>query len=52
MRGVWTLEEDTILRGGNARKIEELDDKHGYGAAIERLRFLDTWRNASRQRRR
>jgi hypothetical protein len=50
--GVWSLEEDAILRQGNARKIEELDGKHGYGAALDRRRFLDTWKSAARQHRR
>jgi TRF2-interacting telomeric protein/Rap1 - C terminal domain len=50
--GVWSLEEDAILREGNARRIEELDEKHGYGEALDRRRFLDTWRSASKQQRR
>jgi len=49
---VWSFEEDALLRKGNARDMAELDDKHGYGASIERQRFLETWRRASAQRRR
>lgn len=52
MAGVWRVEEDAVLTGGDARRIAELDEKHGYGASIERQRFLDTWRSAARQRRR
>jgi hypothetical protein len=52
LAGVWLLEEDALLKQGDAGRMAELDEKHGYGASIERQRFLATWRSASRQQRR
>lgn len=50
--GVWTLEEDRILRRGEVNELKKLDKKHGYGATFERQQFLDTWRALSTQKRR
>jgi hypothetical protein len=45
--GVWTLEEDHILRKGDVGALKALDEKHGYGASVERQKFLEIWRTAS-----
>jgi len=45
--GVWTREEDRILRRGDVGALKALDDKHGYGASLERQRFLEIWRTSS-----
>ena len=45
--GVWTLEEDRVLRKGDVGALKALDDKHGYGASLERQRFLEIWRTSS-----
>ena len=45
--GVWTLEEDRILRKGDVAALKELDEKHGYGASVERQKFLEIWRTTS-----
>ena len=50
--GVWTLEEDRILRKGDAGALKTLDEKHGYGASVERQRFLEIWRTTSAEIRR
>ena len=43
MPGVWSEEEDQILRGGSARKIEELRIKHGSDKWDERLKYLENY---------
>jgi hypothetical protein len=35
--------EDDILYQGEARAIEALDEKHGYGASGDRKVFLQVW---------
>jgi len=47
MPGVWTEEEDNILKRGDARSMAKLDEKHGIGASATRLMLLRTWRSAS-----
>ena len=49
MTGVWTQEEDDILRQGDARKMQKLDGKHGYNASTERIQFLQIWRTTAAQ---
>jgi hypothetical protein len=44
---VWTAEEDDDLRKGDARRLAELDEKHGHGAAIRRDMFLQVWRQSA-----
>jgi hypothetical protein len=45
--GVWTLEEDRILRKRDVGALKTLDEKHGYGASVERQEFLEIWRTTS-----
>ena len=39
--GVWTEEEDAVLRAGRRSKIKKLREKHGDHFCDERLQFLD-----------
>jgi hypothetical protein len=48
MRGVWTEKEDQELgRTTDARVLERLDEKHGYGAAAVRKEFLQNWNRSA-----
>jgi hypothetical protein len=35
------------LRKGDARALEKLDQKHGFGASVERQNFLEIWKTSS-----
>lgn len=47
MRGVWTEEDDEQLKATNARIIEKLDEKHGYGESTLRKEFLQMWNRSA-----
>jgi TRF2-interacting telomeric protein/Rap1 - C terminal domain len=49
MPGVWTLEDDQIALKGDAREIEELDEKHGFNASASRAKFLRVWRKRAKE---
>jgi hypothetical protein len=38
------MEEDKILRKGDVNALVDLDEKHGFGASVERQKFLEIWR--------
>ena len=44
---MWTAEEDDELRSGDARRLVELDAKHGSGATARRSMFLQEWRRSA-----
>jgi hypothetical protein len=44
LAGVWTQEEDEIVEGGDASAMREVEEKHGDGAVMQRLKFLEDWR--------
>ncbi|KAI9818905.1 MAG: hypothetical protein M1827_007726 [Pycnora praestabilis] len=44
MRGVWTEEEDAWVEGGDGRRIEALERRHGKEAFDARCRFLMEYR--------
>jgi len=48
-KGVWTHRDDDLLNKGDARKMKDLDDKHGLGASGKRKLFLSLWRQLSTQ---
>lgn len=41
--GVWTKEEDDILTGSDARKLKQLEKKHGWDEFQARVEFLQQW---------
>ena len=45
--GVWSEEEDKLLEGGNAKAIRKLEEKHGWKECVERLEFLQDWREGN-----
>ena len=45
--GVWSEEEDRLLEGGNAKAIRKLEEKHGWKECVERLEFLQDWREGN-----
>lgn len=44
---MWTIEEDKILRKGDVHALKKLDEKHGFGASVQRQQFLEIWRTTS-----
>jgi hypothetical protein len=45
--GIWTSAEDKLVYSGDARTIEKLDEKHGYGMSGARKVFLQVWNKTS-----
>lgn len=41
--GIWSEAEDIVLRGGDAREIKRLEEKHGKDMLDERVDFLKEW---------
>ena len=45
--GIWSAEEDEIIEGGNAKRINMVSQKHGWTEVIRRMNFLSEWRETS-----
>jgi hypothetical protein len=47
-RGIWSIEDDAAVEGGDGLELAKLARKHtmdGWGGIMERLKFLETYRN-------
>lgn len=47
--GVWTEWDDADLEGGDGRGVRRVEQKHGWEACQERLKFLEWWREAQEE---
>jgi hypothetical protein len=47
-RGIWSIEDDAAVEGGDGLELAKLERKHtldGWGGIMERLKFLETYRS-------
>ena len=47
--GIWSVEEDEWLEGGDARRLRDLEKKHSGDEMGSRGKFLERWREMNEE---